>query len=125
MCIYIDMIYLGNVTHKFLNICTTVMTLDLPEISFPLDILRTTRHIFTKIYICIHIDRILLWIVSRHFSHICTRVMALDLRQNCVSAQYLGNKLDRFSPNFIYAFILTGSSLEFMHVIFRIFVPEL
>ena len=29
MCIYIDMIYLGIVTHNFLNFCTRVMALDL------------------------------------------------------------------------------------------------
>ena len=33
--------------------------------------------------------------------------------------------MDRFSPNFIYAFILTKSSLGLLHVIFRTFVPEL
>ena len=49
------------------------------------------------------------------------RLMALDLRQNFVSSQYLQNK---FSPNFIYAFILTRSSLGSLHVIFHTFVPE-
>ena len=33
--------------------------------------------------------------------------------------------LDIFSPNFIYAFMLTRSSLGLLHVIFRKFVPEL
>ena len=31
----------------------------------------------------------------------------------------------RFSPNFIYAFILTRSSLGLLHVIFCTFIPEL
>ena len=50
--------------------------------------------------------------------------MVLDLCQNCVSPQYL-EKINRFSPNFIYAFILTRSRLGLLHVIFRTFVPEL
>ena len=33
--------------------------------------------------------------------------------------------MDRISPNFIYAFILTRSSLGLLHIIFRSFVPEL
>ena len=50
--------------------------------------------------------------------------MVLDLCQNCVSAQYV-EQLNRFSPNFIYAFILTRSRLGLLHVIFRTIVPEL
>ena len=50
--------------------------------------------------------------------------MALDLCQNFVSAQYL-EQIDRTSPNFIYAFILTRFMLGLSHIIFRIFVPEL
>ena len=34
-------------------------------------------------------------------------------------------QIDWFSPNFIYAFILTRSSLGLLHVIFHTFVPEL
>ena len=33
--------------------------------------------------------------------------------------------MDRMLPNFIYAFILTRSTLGLSHIIFRIFVPEL
>ena len=33
--------------------------------------------------------------------------------------------MDRISPNFIYAFILTISTFGLSHIIFRIFVPEL
>ena len=33
--------------------------------------------------------------------------------------------MDRLSPNFIYAFILTRSMLGLLHIIFRTFVPEL
>ena len=50
--------------------------------------------------------------------------MALDLCRNFVSAQYLENYLNFFSPNFIYAFILTRSSLGLSHIIICIFVPE-
>ena len=50
--------------------------------------------------------------------------MVLDLCQNCVSAQCL-EQINRFSPNFIYTFILTRSRLGLLYVIFRTFVPEL
>ena len=58
-------------------------------------------------------------------SHICTRVMALDLRQNFVSAQYLENNLIEFYQMFFYRFILTRSTIGLLHLMFRIFVPEL
>ena len=48
-----------------------------------------------------------------------------NLRQNFASAQYLGNKIGRISPNFIYAFLLTRSNLGLLHIIFHTFVPEL
>ena len=50
--------------------------------------------------------------------NVCTRVMALDLGQNFIFAQYLENKLTFFSPNFIYAFILTRSSFGLLHILF-------
>ena len=34
-------------------------------------------------------------------------------------------QMDRISPNFIYAFILTRSTLGLLHIIFHTFVPEL
>ena len=101
------------------------MALDLRQISFPLNILRTNRQNFTKFYKCIPVDKIYVGIVTQHFLHICTRVMALDLPQNSVSAQYLEKKIVISSPNFIYAFILTRSTLGLLHIIFRTFVPEL
>ena len=51
--------------------------------------------------------------------------MALDLRQIFVSVQYLENKLTDFHQNFIYAFILTRSTLGLLHIIFGTFLPEL
>ena len=33
--------------------------------------------------------------------------------------------MDRISPNFIYAFILTTSTLGLLHIIYPMFVPEL
>ena len=70
------------------------MALDLRQISFTLNILRTNRLILTKLYKTIYTDKIYVGIVSCHFS-----------------------------PNFIYAFILTRSSLGLLHVIFGTFVP--
>ena len=72
----------------------------------------------------IDIDMIQIGIVTQLFSDICTGVMALDLRQNFVSTQYL-EQIDRFSTNFIYAFILTRYSLGLLHLIFHAFLSEL
>ena len=59
MCIYIDMIYLGIVTHNFFeHLYQELWPLIYAEISFPLNILVSTWHIFTKFYIWIHIDKI-------------------------------------------------------------------
>ena len=70
--------------------------LDLRQILFPFNILRTNGQNFTKFYTCIYIDKIYVGIVTHHFSRICTRVMALDLHQNFVSVQYLDNKWTEF-----------------------------
>ena len=96
ICIHIDKIYVGIVTHHFSHICTSVMPLIYAKISFPFNMLRTNGQNFTKFYICIHIDKIYVGIVTHHFSHICTRVMAVDLSLNLVSVQYLENKWTEF-----------------------------
>ena len=62
---------------------------------------------------------------THHFSQMCTRVMALDLCQNFVSAQYLENNLIEFYQMFFYGFILTRPTVGLVHLIFRIFAPEL
>ena len=72
------------------------------KILFPLNILRTNRQNFAKLYICIHIDKIYVGIhCYTSYLHICTRVMALDLLQNFVSVQYLENKWTDFSKLYI------------------------
>ena len=48
-------------------------------------------------------------------------VVLHSIHHNSVSAQYL----DRISPNFVYAMILTRSRLGLLHVSFHTFVPEL
>ena len=90
------MIYLWIVTHNFRTFVPELWPLVYAKISFPLNILGTTRHNFTKFYICIYIHKIQLGIVTRHFSESCTRVMALCSRQYFVSAQYLENQLVEF-----------------------------
>ena len=47
--------------------------------------------------------------------------MALDLRQNFIFAQISSEQIYRISPNFIYASILTGSSLGLLVFIFCLF----
>ena len=44
--------------------------------------------------------------------------MALDLRLNFISIQYLEDKWTEFHQIFIYAFILTRSTLGLLHIIF-------
>ena len=65
------------------------------------------------------------WYFIHHFSVICTRVMTLDLRQNFCFRSISLEQIDRFSLNFMYAFILIRSSLGLLHDIFRTFVPEI
>ena len=47
--------------------------------------------------------------------------MAFDLRVCSISWE----QMDRISPNFMYAFILTRYTLGLLHIIFRTFVAEL
>ena len=49
MCIYIDMIYLGIVTHNFRTFVPELWPLINAEILFTLNILRATWHIFNQI----------------------------------------------------------------------------
>ena len=73
ICIHIEKIYFGIVTHHFLPfVPERVMALDSAKISFPFDILRTNGQNFTKFYICIHIDKIYHGIVTHQFfAHFC------------------------------------------------------
>ena len=93
------------------------------RISFSLNILRTNRQNFTKFHTCIHIDKIYVGIVTCHLLLMCSRVMPL-IFQNLVPLNIL-EQMDRISPNFVYAFILTRSRLGLLHVIFCFFVGEL
>ena len=105
ICIHIDKIYIGIVTHHFFAICTRAMALDSAKIVFPFNILRTNGQNFTKFYIRNYIDKIYVWIVTHHFLHICTRIMAFNLCQNFVTAQYLENKWTDFDQtlyNYLY-----------------------
>ena len=74
-------------------------------------------------YICIHSDKIYIRIVAYHFFHIWTRVMAPWFLPIFWFCSISWEPLDRISPNFIYAFIFTRSSLGLLHIIFRTFVP--
>ena len=101
------------------------MALDLRQNFFSAQYLENKMTYFQQILYYIDIDKFWLGVVTCHFSYICTRVMAPDLRQNFISAQYLLEQIDRISPNFIYAFTLTRSSMGLIHIIFFTFVPEL
>ena len=92
---------------------------------FPLSILRTNWQNFTKFYICILIDNIYVGIVTRHFWHICTRVMAHSYAPTIYFRSISWEQIVISSPNLIYAFILTKSTLGLSHITFCIFVPEL
>ena len=59
MCIDIDMLKIGIVTHHILDICTRVMALDLRQNFVSAQYLKIKlTDFFTKVYICIHIDKI-------------------------------------------------------------------
>ena len=78
ICITIDKIYIGIVTHHFTHICTRVMALDLLQNFVSAQYLGNKWTYFTKLYITIYTDKIYVGIVSCHFSQICKRAMALD-----------------------------------------------
>ena len=76
------------------------------QISFPLYILRTTWHIFIKFYI---------YAFLLSFSpHLCQSYGPWFTPKFCFPT-ISWELTDIFSPNFIYAFILTRSSLGFSH----------
>ena len=130
ICIHIANINVGIVTHRFLHICTSlrVMALELLQNFVSAKYLENKWTDFDQTLYNYYTDKIYVGIVNCHFSHICSSVMACDLRQNFVSVQYLENKwteFHRISPNFIYAFILTRSTLVLLHIIFHTFVQEL
>ena len=93
------------------------------KILFPLNITRTNWLIFTKFYICLNIDKIELRIVTPQFSYIVPEYPWFMPKFRFLSISR--ELFDWLSPNFIYAFILTRSSLGLMHVIIRTFVPGL
>ena len=120
---------------------------------FLFNILRTNGLNFTKLYITINTDKIYVGILSCHFrKRIMALTLPLNilrnsdlllhakhcsgaivrfsdnssLHQNFVSPQYLENKWTEFHQIlYIYAFILTRSTLGLLRIIFRTFVPEL
>ena len=58
------------------------------------------------------------------FCTFVTEVWPLIFAKILFPARHL-EKIDRMSPNLIYAFILTRYSLGLLHIIFRTFLPEL
>ena len=54
ICIHIDKIYVGIVTHNFSQICSRVMALDLLQKLFLLNFLRTNGQILIKLYSTIY-----------------------------------------------------------------------
>ena len=108
-----------------MEICTRVITLYLLQNFVSAQYLENQSVEFHQILYMHSSWQNLAWDCYLHFSEICTRVMALDLRLNFISVQYLENKWTKFHQIFIYAFILTRSTLGLLHIIFRTFVPEL
>ena len=74
---------------------------------------------------CIDIDMIYLWIVTHNFFEHLYQSYGPWLTPKFCFHSIFWELLDIFSPNFIYAFILTRSSLGLLHIIFRKIVPEL
>ena len=97
-----------------MHICTRVMALDLHGNFVSAQYLETYWHFFTIFYICIHIDKILFRIVTCHFLKFVPELYGPLCSQNFISAQFPENKLTDIHQNFIYAFILTRSRLEFL-----------
>ena len=93
--------------------------------SFPLNILRTNCHKFTKFYICIYIDKIYVGIVTPHFSLICTRVMALDYSPTLkkwglywIGLSVILSVHVSFRHNFVSTQYLENSFIEFIQILY-------
>ena len=98
-----------------------------PKISFPIwvNILRTNWQNFTKYYTCINYWQVLCRdCYTLVFSHLYQSYGPWFTEKFRFRSIIL-NIIDRISPNFIHASILTRSTLGLLHITFRIFVPEL
>ena len=74
--------------------------------------------------VCIHIDKIYIGIVTHHFCTFVPELWPLIYAKISFPLIIL-RTIDRISPNFIYAFILTESTLGLLHIIVDTFVSEL
>ena len=117
------------VTHTFLHICTRVMTLDLHQNFIPAQYLENKLIDFHQI-LYMHLDwQGLGWDCYMSFSaHLYLLSYGSRFTPEFSFHSIPWEKNGRILPNFIhfvYALILTRSSLRLLHNIFRTFVPEL
>ena len=125
ICNHIDKIYVGIVTHHFSHICTRVMTLDLRQNLVSVQYLENK---WTEFHQILHMHSYwqdLGWdCYTSFFAHLYHSYgpwFKPKFRFGSISWE----QMDRITPNFIYAFILTRSSLGLLHIIFCTFVPQL
>ena len=93
------------------------MALDLRQNFVSTQYLRTNWQNFTKFYICILIDKISLELLHIIFHLFVPELWPLIYAKFCFHS-ISWEQMDRISPNFIYAFILTRSTLGLLHIIF-------
>ena len=117
ICIHIDKIYVGIVTH-FSLICTRVMALDLSQNFVSIQYLEKKWTEFHQILYMhsnrqdLHWDCYILF-----FAHLYQSYGPWFWPKFCFHS-ISWEQMDRISPNFIYAFILTTSTLGLLHTIF-------
>ena len=117
ICIHIDKIKLGIVTRHFSQICTRVTALDLPLNSVSTQYLENKLTEFRQI-LCIHwYWQDLAWDCYTFFAHLYQSYGPWFTPESSLLL-ISWKQIDRISPNFIYAFILTRSSLGLLHIIF-------
>ena len=123
--IYINKIRLGIVTFHILHICTRVMALDLCQNFVSAQYLENQLIEFHQI---LYMDSYWQDLAWDCFTSFCTRLYQSYGPWFTTKFPFRSiswKPFDRISPNFLYEFILTRSTLGLLHVIFHIFVPEL
>ena len=115
---------LGLLPVIFLHICTRVMALDSHQNLVSAEYLENKLAEFHQIlYMDTYWHDLSLDCYMSFFTHLYQSYspwFTPEFRFCSISCE----QIDRISPNFIYAFILTRSTLGLLLIIFRTFVPE-
>ena len=109
---------------SFFHICSSVMALDLHQNFVSVQYLENKLTDFHQILYMHSYWQDLLWDCYTFFAHLY-QSYGPWFAPKFLFPSLSWEQIDRISPNFIYAFILTRSTLGLLHIIFCTFVPVL